>query len=306
MSTSRADGQSHATTMSWLMYVGLRILAGPARCIPLSARNRSLHFLADCLWCTCPRVRYGLIHNLSHVMQAAATDPAVGCAARQAYRHLWLNYLDLLRTPALASPTLAAAVTIEGESILHQVWRGQGRAILVTGHFAGGELALQAMAARGWTACVPAEHLRPEALFRWVCDLRSRHGHHLVPSDTLLRPLVRALRSGGGIVLALDRDPTQSGTPVRLCGAPARLPIGAAMLGQRYGVPLIPVCSHRQANGQVTVTVGEPLSIPAGDPTSKRYAQGLDTLAGTLERMITAAPEQWVLTTPLWDFSINV
>lgn len=306
MSKSLADGRSPAVTMSWLTYAALRLLASPAGRIPLHAGNRWLRCLADFSWHVWPHVRRGLLHNLSHVMQAPANDPAVQDAAHQAYRHLWLNYLDLLRTPALSPSALAAGVTIEGESILHQVWRRQGRAILVTGHFAGGELALQAMAARGWTACVPAEHLQPEAFFRWMCDLRSRHGHRLVPSDSLLRPLVRALRSGGGVVLALDRDSTQSGMPVRLCGAMARLPTGAAMLGQRYGIPLIPVYSQRRANGQVVVTVGEPVSMPANGSMSTRHGHGLEILASTFERMVTAAPEQWVLTAPLWDSSIDV
>ncbi|QLQ07910.1 MAG: hypothetical protein HZY76_19190 [Anaerolineae bacterium] len=105
--------------------------------------------------------------------------------------------------------------------------------------------------------------------------------------------------------MTLDRDPTASGQPVRLYGATACLPVGALILGQRYAAPLIPVHSRRQADGQVTVTVGEPLCLPPGEPTSRRRLSGLEALAETLERMITAAPEQWVLTTPLWDSSIN-
>lgn len=298
---SRAGGSSRAAAGAWMMYVTMRILAGPAAHIPLHTRNRSLEFLADFLWHAYPRVRGGLLHNLAHVMRANTSDPAVVGAARQAYGHLWLNYLDLLRAPTLSAAQLAAVVTIEGESILHQVRQDAGPAIVVTGHFAGGELALQAMAARGWTACVPAEHLQPEAFFHWVCNLRSRHGHRFVASDTQLKPLVQALRSGGGVVLTLDRDPTRSGWPVYLCGAVARVPVGAAILGQRYAARLIPLRSQRQADGRVLVTVGEPLPALVGEPASKNHGQALAALAGTLERLIIAAPEQWVLTTPLWD-----
>lgn len=303
MSISNAGESRWTTVKGWLTYTLLRIMAVPARHMPLHEPHPDFDALVGALWHVFPRVRTGLLHNTSHVMGACTDDPAVVRAARSAYGHLWLNYIDLLRAPVLSAALLAGAVTIEGEATLRQVRDTTGRAILVTGHFAGGELALQAMAAAGWTAHLPVERLYPEAFFHWVCHLRSRHGHHLVASDALLKPLVRVLRTGGGVMLTLDRDLTQRGTPVHLCGAVARLPSGAAELSARYGAPLIPMRAQRLANGHVTVTVGEPLCCTIDASRSRSHAQ---TLAGVLERMITAAPDQWVLTTPLWDSTISV
>ncbi len=300
MSTYQANGPVRGRIQPWLIYAMMRFLAGPVGQIPRHATYRTTDFLADLLWRAYPCVRGGLLHNLSHAMQAPASDPAVAQAARRAYGHLWFNYLDLLRAPTLSPEALSQAVTIEGEAILQQTMASHGRVIIVTGHFAGGELALQAMAARGWAACVPAEHVRPEAFFRWLCDLRGRHGHSIIASDALLKPLVQVLRTRGSVMLTLDRDANQTGQPVRLCGAMARLPAGAAVLSQRYQVPMVPVHARRHSDGRVGLTVGEPLRNPGG-----RHNPGLEILADALERMIVDAPEQWVLTTPLWDGSID-
>lgn len=302
MSISNAGESRCAAVKGWLTYTLMRIMAAPARHMPLHGPYPALDGLAAGLWHVFPRVRAGLLHNVSHAMGVRPDDPAAVTAARTAYGHLWLNTLDLLRAPALSAEALADVVTIDGEATLRQVRDTAGRAILVTGHFAGGELALQAMAAAGWTAHLPVERLCPPAFFDWVCHLRSRHGHHLVASDALLKPLIRVLRTGGGVMLTLDRDLTQRGTPVELCGAVARLPAGAAILSARYGAPLIPMHVRRLANGHVIVSVGEPLCCETGASRSRSHPQ---TLADVLEPMITAAPDQWVLTTPLWDSTIS-
>ncbi|QLQ07909.1 MAG: hypothetical protein HZY76_19180 [Anaerolineae bacterium] len=110
MSITHAEGPPRAAALSWLMYVTMRMLAGPARRTPLRQAPPA-GLPGQFLWHTLPHVRRGLLHNLSHAMQAPMSDPAVIGAARQAYGHLWLNYLDLLRAPALDAQALEAVVS---------------------------------------------------------------------------------------------------------------------------------------------------------------------------------------------------
>ena len=97
-------------------------------------------------WPWAAAARRGLLHNVGHAVQRAPADPLVQRLARRAFHHLWLNYRDLLLAPRLDAAALGERVEIEGEAVLQRLRRrGQG-AILLGGHFAGGELALQALA----------------------------------------------------------------------------------------------------------------------------------------------------------------
>ena len=167
----------------------------------------ALEQLAVWQWPRAAAARQGLLHNVGHAVQRSCADPAVERLAQRAFRHLWLNYRDLLQAPRLDAGALHERVQIEGEAVLQRLRRQEQGAILLGGHFAGGELALQALAARGWPALIAAERLQPPALFDWMCRLRGAHGHRFAPSDALLTPVVRRLRQGGLVTPAIhDAD----------------------------------------------------------------------------------------------------
>lgn len=263
----------------------------------------ALEQLAVWQWPRAAAARQGLLHNVGHAVQRSCADPAVERLAQRAFRHLWLNYRDLLQAPRLDAGALHERVQIEGEAVLQRLRRQEQGAILLGGHFAGGELALQALAARGWPALIAAERLQPPALFDWMCRLRGTHGHRFAPSDALLTPVVRRLRQGGLVGLMMDRDTTGSGRTVMVCGAVARLPVGALRLSVRLGVPIVPLHAQRLRNGSVQLTIHEPLAFVSTLAAEETLTNGLTALAAQLERLITWQPDQWVLTTPLWETS---
>lgn len=272
---------------------------------PDGAARTLLTTLAAHTWPLAGSVRRGLLHNLAHLMRRPPDDPAVLLAARRAYAHLWLNYYDLLCGPALSQEALCAAVSLTGAAVLARL-RDQGQgAILLGGHFAGGELCLQALAAHGWPALIAAERLRPPSFFAWMRQLRSAHGHSLVASDAVLTPLARRLRQGGLIGLMFDRDLTGSGHEVVLCGVPARLPAGALRLSLRLAAPIVPLHARRLPNGQALLTIYEPLTWQAGRNENETVTNGLTALAAHFESVLAQQPDQWVLTTPLWESNVD-
>ena len=256
-------------------------------------------------WPWTAAARRGLLHNVGHAVQRAPADPLAQRLARRAFYHLRLNYRDLLLAPRLDAAALDERVEIEGEAVLQRLRRRGPGAILLGGHFAGGELALQALAARGWPALIAAERLQPPALFAWMCRLRGSHGHRFVPSDALLTPVVRRLRQGGLVGLMMDRDTTGSGRAVMVCGAAARLPAGALRLSLRLGAPIVPLHASRRRDGSVLLHIEEPLVFGSTPDPEATLTNGLIALAARLERLITWQPDQWVLTTPLWETSVD-
>lgn len=286
---------------AWGRFTALRSSAWLLTHLGPAISRRALEQIASWQWRQATAARQGLLCNLGHVLQRPMTDPVVEQAAQRAYRHLWLNYRDLFLGPRLDAAALHEKVQIQGEAILQRLrQRGQG-AILLGGHFAGGELALQALAARGWPALIAAERLHPPTLFAWMCQLRGAHGHRFAASDTVLMLMVRRLRQGGLVGLMMDRDTTGSGRAVTLCGAAARLPIGALRLSSRLRAPVILMSARRLRADRVELTIHEPLAWTTTPDEEETLTNGLTAMAAHLERLITWQPDQWVLTTPLWE-----
>jgi len=285
----------------WGQWAALRVGAWLLAHLTPTASSATLTSLARWQWSRETAARHGLLHNLSHVLQRSPADPAVVQTAQQAYRHLWLNYRDLFLGPRLDAAMLHDMVQIQGQSVLQRLRQLDQGAILLGGHFAGGELAMQALAARGWPALIAAERVQPPALFAWLCRVRGAHGHRFVASDTVLMPMARTLRQGGLVGLMMDRDTTGSGQVVTLCGAAARLPVGALRLSMRWRAPLIPISAQRLHTGRVELIIHEPLVWATAATEEETLTNGLTAMGAQLERIITWQPDQWVLTTPLWE-----
>jgi lauroyl/myristoyl acyltransferase len=281
-------------------YIAFRALGAVAPRIPPGLGYVVASGLADLGYRRNVKAVRGLRANIRRAMGASALPETVDRAVRQAYRALLQNYFDLFRLPALTIEQLRSLVHGVGwENIGAARALGRGM-VLLSAHLGNPEAGLQIVGTTDLPAMAPAEHIRPERLYRYLTDLRTRHGLQLIPSDGLLRELFRALRQGGAVGLALDRDTTDSGVEVTLCGAPARVPDGYAHITAKMRVPLVPAFCFREPGGQARLEI-DPAFVP--DDTADReeaYCTALEFGVRALEGAITAHPEQWVLTTPLW------
>jgi KDO2-lipid IV(A) lauroyltransferase len=281
-------------------YYAARALGIIAPRVPARLGYATVGWLADVLYRRDNAMARGLRENIRHAMGAAASTDEVDGTARRAFTALLQNYFDLFRLPALQTQQLRALVRIEGwENITAARAMGRGL-ILLSAHMGNPEAGMQLISATDLPVIGPAEHVQPEKLYCYLVDLRTRHGLRLIPSDGPLLELFRALRRNEVVGLALDRDTTGSGVPVTLCGALARVPDGYAQLAAKLRVPLVPALCYRLANGQARLEVRKAFVPDANASRDEVYRAALDLGTRELERAITAHPDQWVLTTPLW------
>ena len=286
-------------------YLAWRALGAVALSLPLDLGHAIARRLADLGYRRNVQAVRGLRANISRAMGASASAARVDGAVRQAYRTLLSNYFDLFRLPALSAEQLRALIPVSGWEIV-QAARALGRGvILCSAHLGHVEAAVQIVTLKGLPTLGPAEHIRPERLYRYLVSLRTRHGIRLIPTDGPMLGLFRTLRRGEAVGLALDRDVTGTGVQVMVCGEPAHVPDGYARVAARTGSPIVIGFCYRQPGGRVWAELG-PSFVP--DPVADReetYRAALNFGVQALERAITAHPEQWVLTTPLWKANIN-
>ncbi|MFQ5593247.1 MAG: lysophospholipid acyltransferase family protein [Anaerolineae bacterium] len=244
--------------------------------------------------------RQAVQDNLRHVLGPAVPAGVLDEKVRATFRMQAYNYFDLFRLPAMSAEEVAARLNVEGwENLETAIARGKG-VVLVSAHLGNVDVVMQILGLRGVNATMVAEHLKPEELYRYVTRIRAGHGTTIIPVDGSLRVLFRALRAGGVVVLALDRDVTHSGVEIEFFGEPAKLPDGYARLARRTGSLVVPGFGLRLPDHQLRVRLEPALDVPQTDDRAVDVRAVMRKALSVAERYIAEHPEQWIMFRPIW------
>jgi KDO2-lipid IV(A) lauroyltransferase len=241
-----------------------------------------------------------LTENLSHVLGREADAATLRAKALQVYGNLAKNYFDLFYNHSLSEQEASALVSIQG---VHHAERAlkKGRGLVFTSaHFGPFDAAWQIGPVLDLTITAPAEHLKPERLYQYVCKLRAASWMRLLPVDGPLFGLFRALRRGEAVAVAADRDITRSGIVVDFFDAPARLPDGHVQLALRTGAELITCFALRQADNSPIVQVEPPLELEQTGNFERDVRVNVQKVVARMEHWISRYPEQWPMLHPIW------
>lgn len=287
------------TRLGYYLYRLLGLVAPlipPGLGYPVATRLGDLFYRLD-------RVsRANIYDNVTHIIEGSAK--AAGDSetiVRGVFRNMAKNYYDLFRVPTLSLAEIARLVKVEGwEHVERALSRGKGL-IIVTAHFGNTDIVAQVLALREVPVVVPAEHLKPEVLFQYICSLRTTKGLRLIPVDGMLLELFRALQRNEAVGLATDRDITESGIVVDFFGAPARLPDGSAQLSLRTGAPIIAGFGQRLPDNTFVARFEPPLELEATGDRNRDVRVGVEKVVAIMERYIGEHPDQWVMSVPIWQ-----
>ncbi len=247
--------------------------------------------------------RENVYGNLRHVLGPQADPARIEQVAREIFRNQARNYYDLFRVASLSDSQIERLVTVHGlEHIDEALVAGKGL-IAVTAHFGNLDVVAQAFALHKYPITVVAEHLKPERLYQYVVSLRASKGIKIIPIDSFLRPIFRALRNNEVVGLAADRNLTETGTLIDLFGAPALLPDGHVQLALRTGAKLGVFFSLRRPDNTYEAFVEPALELENTGNLEQDTRAGMARLVAVMERYIGQHPEQWVMFQPVWKLA---
>ena len=242
-----------------------------------------------------------LRENLSHVLGQEAGAATLRAVALQGYSNLAKNYFDLFCNHSLSEEEAGALVSIRGVHHLEKALQKGRGLVLTSAHFGPLESAWQIGQVLDLTITAPAEHLKPERLYQYVCKLRASSWVSLIPIDGPLLGLLRALQRGQAVAVAADRDITRSGIVVDFFDAPARLPDGHVQLALRTGAELLPMFAVRQADDSPIVQVEPPLELEQTGNFEQDVRVNVRKVVARMEEWIQRYPEQWPMLHPIWQ-----
>lgn len=240
--------------------------------------------------------------NLRHVLGPEVDEATLMRTVREVFRHLSKNYYDFFHHHrGLSEEKMRASLTTVGlEHIEEALAQGKGL-VLASAHLGSPDALMQMVSLFSYKVTVPAEHLKPEALFRYVLGLRSKRGMTLLPADGPLLGLFRALRRNEIVAVAADLDTTGSGMVVDFFGAPARLPDGHVQLAMRTGAQLALAFGRRMPDNSYLAEVYPPLELEESGDFQRDVRANMKKVIAVLEEGIRQHPEQWVMFQPIWN-----
>lgn len=257
-------------------------------------------FIGDLIYRFHSGARQIVQENLRHVLGHKTDKATIEETARQLFRNSLQNYYELFHQRTLSREEMRASVIVKGlEYIEEALAQGKGL-VLATAHFGSPDGLIYLAPLLSHRVTAPAEHLRPERLFRYLLSLRKRGGITLLPADGPLLGLFRALKRNEIVVVAADRDTTESGIVVDFFGAPARLPDGHVQLAMRTGAKLALAFGRREPDNTYTIEIHRPLTLEDTGDFKRDVRANLEKVVAGLERVIRQHPEQWLIFYPPW------
>lgn len=229
--------------------------------------------------------------NLARVMPDL-DEAALDELTREGVRSYLRYWAESFRLPAWPTDDLVARTRTVGEENLRRPY-DEGRGVVAAlPHMANWDWAGAWACATGVPLTTVAERLRPERLYDEFVAFRSSLGMQILPltgDGSTFDRLVEVAGSGGFVCLLADRDLSRTSVQVDLCGAPARMPSGPAVLARRTGAPLVPTTLHYEGPGLV-ITFHDP--VPAV-PGAEGVAAMMQQVADRFSEGIRAHPQDW-------------
>jgi phosphatidylinositol dimannoside acyltransferase len=207
--------------------------------------------------------------------------------------HSYLRYwCETFRLPRWRTADLVRRTRTVNEHLIRDAY-ARGRGVVVPlPHMANWDWAGAWACATGMPLATVAERLSPERLYDEFVAYRRTLGMEVLPltgPDASFRRLVEWVSAGGLVCLLADRDLTSTGVEVSLCGRPARVPRGPAVLARRTGAPLIPATLAYVGEDLELTIHDEVPPAPGGDGIATMMQGVADAFSGELRRH----PRDW-------------
>lgn len=245
--------------------------------------------------------RWLVERHLQRVHGGALAPAALRRAAQGAFDSYARYWIESFRLPVLPGEEIDAGMWAEGLTYLDAALdRGNG-AILALPHLGGWDFGGAWLVRRGYSLTVVVEPVQPPELLAWFTNLRSGMGLRVIPLGPQAGSAVlAALRANEVVALLCDRDIGGGGVKVDFFGEPTTLPAGPLTLALRAQAAVLPTAVYFDGRQGHKGEIRPPLQTGRTGKLRVDVARLTQDLAGELESLIRAAPEQWHLLQPNW------
>jgi len=239
--------------------------------------------------------------NLQRIHGGRLSALALRREVQRAFDSYARYWVELFRLPELSPAQIDAGMSYEGLDHLVRAIDGGKGAVVALPHLGGWDFGGAWLATQGFGMTVVVEPLEPPELLDWFASYRRTLGMNVVPlGPSAGTAVLQALARNELVGLLSDRDIGGGGVEVELFGERTTLPAGPVTMALRTGAPLLPTAVYFTDHGRHHGVVRPPIDLTRQGRLRDDVARLTQVLAGELEILIRAAPEQWHVFQPNW------
>ena len=222
-------------------------------------------------------------------------------ASKRIFKHLGTTLVEILQLVTYTEQDVIARMRLVGEDHLQRALAQKKGLIVVSAHMANWEFLIQ------FGACFMqkpvhgvAKKLRYQLLNKWVHWFRTRFGTNIIYKKGALPDMRQALRRGEIVALLVDQSKRREGVDVNFFGYRVPVTPAAAFLGLRCKSPILPIFCIREASGQLTIHVDQPLNLVWSGDLRADVQANTQLITDAVELMIRKYPDQWFWVHKRW------
>jgi KDO2-lipid IV(A) lauroyltransferase len=229
-------------------------------------------------------------------------DPALDALVRQGMRSYLRYYCEAFRLPDRTPEQIAASVRVEGDGSVRAELAAGRPVVCFLGHLGNWDLA----GAWGTRAIGPvvtvADRLKPEEVYAEFLAFRESLGMTILPltgGGDVFAQLRGHLTEPVLMPLLADRDLTDRGIEVDLCGHRSKMAAGPAALSLATGAALHPVTIRYERlekpswKHRIVITFHERVEVPSSGTTRAKAVAMTQQCADALGSAIVAHTADW-------------
>ena len=218
----------------------------------------------------------------------------INAIARQVYRNLADNMIEVLRLPMIKTAEDAARLLdVDAGTVFAKTIDRKRGGVLVSAHFGNWELLAFCSGLQVHPLTIVVKKLKNHAIDKQINMLRTMRGNRIVYVDHALREGLRSIRKGGLLTILGDQSDLVGSFFIEFLGRRTTVFLGPAYFALKAGVPLFVAMCRRTDGGRYKVDIEE-IDL-TGLGTAKTDAEELvRRYTKVIERFIYRYPSEWL------------
>ena len=229
------------------------------------------------------------------------SDEELRLIARGAYENVAISLFELVWFPRMTPDRLRRLVHFDRPELVREAYQEGKGVLLLTAHFGNWELLAQCIiVVFGFPVSVIVKTQANRLIDRRINKRRTRLGNKIIPMETSLREVLRALRDKEAVGLVADQAAPKENVPVEFFGTMVPTHQGPSVFSLKMGSPIVAIFSVRRPDGTYDMHT---FRVPSAD------LHGYDETNATeltrrhvriTENIIRQYPDQWMWMHKRW------
>lgn len=229
------------------------------------------------------------------------TEVEITRVACGAYENIGISLFELLWVPHFTSEQLAKMVRLDHPEVLLEAYARKKGVLILTAHFGNWEILGQSLLAQfGVRVNGIAKTQSNPLVNRSIDKRRELFGNRVIPMETSLREVLKALRDGEMVGIVADQAAPKENIPVEFFGTMVPTHQGPSAICLKTGSPLVAIFTVRASDGTYDAFVEE---VPTSDLVGSNEENVTELTrrhVKVTEKYIRMYPDHWLWQHKRW------